>query len=90
MGYLIRNQYGVVTVNDEASIHEPKKIRFITPDYKEFSLFSELLPDSICFDSVNDMIDEYFSHHIEENKIKSITQELKTLLNKKLAKHKKA
>lgn len=35
MGYLIRNQYGVVTVNDEASIHEPKKIRFITPDYKE-------------------------------------------------------
>ena len=40
----------------------------ITPDYKEFSLFSELLPDSICFDSVNDMIDEYFSHHIEENK----------------------
>ncbi len=59
----------------------------ITPDYKEFSLFSELLPDSICFDNVNDMIDEYFSHHIEENKIKSITQELKTLLNKKLAKH---
>lgn len=59
----------------------------ITPDYKEFSLFSELLPDSICFDSVNGMIDEYFSHHIEENKIKSITQELKTLLNKKLAKH---
>ena len=35
MGHLIRNQYGVVTVNDEASIHEPKKIRFITPDYKE-------------------------------------------------------
>ncbi len=59
----------------------------ITPDYKEFSLFSELLPDSICFDSVNDMIDEYFSHHIEENKIKTITQELKTLINKKLAKH---
>ena len=59
----------------------------ITPDYKEFSLFSELLPDSICFDSVNGMIDEYFSHHIEENKIKTITQELKTLINKKLAKH---
>lgn len=61
----------------------------ITNDYKEFSLFSELLPDAKPVSTVNDMIDDYFSHHIEENKIKSISQELKTLINKKLSKHQK-
>ena len=59
----------------------------ITCDYSEFSLFKELLSDAKPVQCVNDMIDDYFSHHIEENKIKTITQELKTLINKKLAKH---
>lgn len=35
MGYIVQNQYGVVTVNDEATINEPKEIRFITPEYKD-------------------------------------------------------
>ncbi len=61
----------------------------ITPDYKEFTLFSELFSEYYAYNSVNEMIDDYFSHHIEENKIKALTQELKTLLNKKLSKHKK-
>ncbi|MCM1009440.1 MAG: NFACT family protein [Fusobacterium sp.] len=61
----------------------------ITDDYSEFSLFSELLPAARTFSTVNEMIDEYFSYHIEKNKIKAITQELKTLINKKLSKHKK-
>ena len=59
----------------------------ISTDYSEFSLFKELLSDAKPVQSVNDMIDDYFSHHIEENKIKAITQELKTLVNKKLSKH---
>lgn len=61
----------------------------ISQDYKEFTLFSELITNPIIFNSVNDMIDEYFSHHIEENKIKTLNQELKTLINKKLTKHSK-
>lgn len=61
----------------------------ISCDYSEFSLFSELLPDAQVCTSVNEMIDEYFSYHIERGKIKSILQELKTLINKKLSKHRK-
>ena len=33
--YLIQNQHGVITVQDKATLNEPKFIRFITPDYKE-------------------------------------------------------
>ena len=33
--YLIQNQYGVVTVQDRATINDPKFIRFITPRYEE-------------------------------------------------------
>ncbi len=35
MGYQFKNQYGVVTVQDEQTINEPKEIRFITPQYRE-------------------------------------------------------
>lgn len=35
MGYDVRNQYGVITVNDKSEADKPKSIRFITPDYKE-------------------------------------------------------
>lgn len=34
MGYNITNQYGAILVNDEATINEPKEIRFITPNYE--------------------------------------------------------
>ena len=33
--YVFENQYGVLTVQDKATLNEPKSIRFITPDYKE-------------------------------------------------------
>lgn len=58
----------------------------ITPDYGEFSLFSELLPAPRCVETVNEMIDEYFSFHIEKNKLQALRQELQTLINKKLSK----
>ncbi len=35
MAYVFGNQYGVVTVRDAATLHEPKEIRFITPEYKD-------------------------------------------------------
>lgn len=35
MGYKITNQHGAILVNDEATINEPKEIRFITPEYKD-------------------------------------------------------
>lgn len=35
MGYEVKNQYGVITVNDEAEKNNPKEIRFITSSYKE-------------------------------------------------------
>lgn len=61
----------------------------ISTDYKEFSLFKNLLQTPTEFNSVNEMIDEYFSYHIEKNKLKSIRHELKTLVNKQLTKLKK-
>ncbi len=61
----------------------------INCDYSEFSLFSALLTAPRAYATVNEMIDEYFSYHIEQNKIKSIKQELTTLINKKLSKHRK-
>lgn len=33
--YVFENQYGVLTVQDKATLNEPKSIRFITPEYKE-------------------------------------------------------
>ena len=61
----------------------------ITNDYKEFSLFQELLPNSTPCQSVNEMLDQYFSHHIEKIKIKAIKSELQTLIRKKLSKTQK-
>lgn len=33
--YVFGNQYGVLTVQNKATLNEPKSIRFITPEYKE-------------------------------------------------------
>ena len=35
MGYVFKNQYGVITAEDEATVNEPKMIRFINPHYQE-------------------------------------------------------
>lgn len=35
MGYVYKNVYGVLAVQDEATINEPKVIRFIDPHYRE-------------------------------------------------------
>ena len=35
MGYVVQNIHGVIAVNDEATLSEPKEIRFIDPHYNE-------------------------------------------------------
>ena len=35
MGYVVQNIHGVIAVNDEATLNEPKDIRFIDPHYNE-------------------------------------------------------
>ena len=35
MGYVVQNIHGVVAVNDEATLNEPKEIKFIDPHYNE-------------------------------------------------------
>ncbi|MFI3300126.1 MAG: NFACT RNA binding domain-containing protein [Candidatus Gastranaerophilales bacterium] len=59
----------------------------ISKDFKEFGLFSSLIPNNIEFQSVNEMIDEYFAHHIEQNKISTLKSNLLSNLNAKLKKH---
>lgn len=58
----------------------------ISPDWSEFSLYTELLKDGIVQGDVNSMIDNYFSHHQEFEKIKSLKSQLSTLVNSKLRK----
>lgn len=58
----------------------------ISEDFSEFCLFSELLKNAIPCNSINEMIDRYFAHHIEKNSIKALRSELKSILNKKLQK----
>ncbi len=61
----------------------------ISADFNEFTLFEQLLQNATPKQNVNEMIDEYFAHHIQKNKLKSLSGELYTLANKKLSKHKK-
>ena len=41
MGYLFKNQHGVLTVQDEATVGEPRQIRFIDPHYNELFKISD-------------------------------------------------
>ncbi len=59
----------------------------ISEDYEKYSLFSELLPNSsIECSSVNEMIDNYYSHHISLYKFKSLKSHYKSLTEQKLKK----
>lgn len=60
----------------------------ISNDYKEFSLYSELLKQPLCQNSVNDMVDNYFSHYQEKEKFQSIKTHLTTITNQKIKKFK--
>ena len=49
MGYIFKNQHGVVTVQDEATINDPKFIRFITPDYKDLFQIADGEQVLLCY-----------------------------------------
>ena len=58
----------------------------ISKDYSEFSLFSELLQESIPQNSVNEMIDNYYSHYQAKDKFKTLKSHLYSLASTKLKK----
>lgn len=58
----------------------------ISSDYKEYCLFSELLSEPIKFETVNEMIDDYYSHYIYQDKFKSLKCHYESIANQKLKK----
>lgn len=58
----------------------------ISADYKEFSLFAELLNSPVKNISVNEMIDDYFTHYQEKDKFQTIKTHLTTITKQKIKK----
>lgn len=58
----------------------------ISKDFSEFALFSELIPDGIKQNSVNEMIDNYFTHHQEKEKFSQLRSHLEVIVRTKLKK----
>lgn len=56
----------------------------VSKDFGEFSLFAELLPECVRFESVNSMIDYYFSYHQEKEKFESLKAYLTAFANRKI------
>ena len=59
----------------------------ISTGYKEFSLFAELLNEAEPQNSVNEMIDNYFSHYQEKEIFNALKTHLTTLTNQKIKKY---
>ncbi len=58
----------------------------ISQDYKEFSLYSDLLTNPHNLSTVNEMIDSYFTFYQEKDKYQTIKTHLKTLTCQKIKK----
>lgn len=58
----------------------------ISKDFQEFSLYQELLPEGMASSSVNEMIDNYFSHHQLQERIKNNRQKFSAVVSAKLKK----
>ena len=56
----------------------------ISPDFKEFCLFEELLPEAVLQKSVNSMIDNYFSFYQEKNQFDTLKSHLSSITTQKL------
>lgn len=59
----------------------------ISKDYKEFSLFAELLYEPCAQNSVNAMIDNYFSYYQEKEFFNALKTHLTTITNQKIKKY---
>lgn len=64
----------------------------ITKDYKTYSLFECLINSEPIrrFDTVNEMVDEYYAHQIESNKFKTFSEKYISVTSQKLKKVSKA
>lgn len=60
----------------------------VAVDYKDFSLFSFVGDGRIYKDSVNSMIDDYFSFYMEKSVVTALKQSLLTIASKELKKNK--
>ena len=58
----------------------------ISKDYSQYTLFRELLPDSIPQNSVNEMLDNYYAYFIEKDKCRTLKTHLTTVVNQRLKK----
>lgn len=58
----------------------------ISKDFQEYSMYSELIKDSVSYDTVNNMIDDYYSYYINKDKFKALKSHYKTIINQKLKK----
>ena len=74
---------------DIEKIKDFLELKYISPvisqDFSTYSLFSEIL-DGIEQNSVNDMIDNYFSYHQSNDILNSLKQKLKTIVSHRLKK----
>ncbi len=58
----------------------------ISEDFKEYSLYRNLLNNPIKYASINEMIDNYYSHYIYLEKFKNLRTHYQSLVNQKLKK----
>jgi len=59
-------------------------VPYISGNYEEYSIFR--LKDGFPKISINDMLDDYYSYHIEKNNIKTLKSEILTLVSSKIKK----
>ena len=58
----------------------------ISADYKDFSLFRNLIKNPLPQKSVNEMLDNYFTHYQEKDKFQTLKIHLETFTNQKIKK----
>ena len=62
----------------------------VAEDYSDFSVFSFVSDGRKYLETVNEMIDDYFSYYVEKALVFALRQALLTVANKELKKHKTA
>lgn len=81
------NQLSNSTIDEIRNFIELNNISpAISSDIKEFSLFGDLLKNPIYENSVNEMIDNYFTYYQAKEKYQSLKTHLTTLTNQKIKK----
>ncbi|MBD5401720.1 fibronectin/fibrinogen-binding protein [bacterium] len=58
----------------------------ISKDFKDYSLFSELISAPLIYNSVNEMIDDYYAYYISKDKFKQLKTQYASIITQKLKK----